>query len=121
MNFANIAPHPTIAVHRPVKVSDTGNLYKIPLNHQNENGEEKKYEVWATKEAIKQHFIGQIGEHENPKEYQMRKFARMMYEKSMRNSGGQLQHNGLLVTTDKVQQGNPKLWPSTLAHPEIKY
>lgn len=105
-------------VNRPVKVSPHGNLYKIPMMHQMDNGEQKHFEVWATKEAIQKHFIGQT---ESPKEYQMRKFARAMYEQTMRKTNGQMPHQGMLVTTDNVTHGNPKLWPSTLAHPEIKY
>lgn len=118
MNFSALAPRPNMMVSRPVKVTPRGNLYKIPMTHMQNNGEQKQFEVWATKEAIQKHFIGQT---EAPKEYQMKKFARAMYEKSMRQNNGQLQHQGMLVTTDNVEHGNPKLWPSTLSHPEIKY
>ena len=118
MNFSSVIPQPNVMVSRPVKVSATGNMYKIPLVHTEANGESRNYEVWATKEAIQQHFVGQT---DSPKEYQMRKFARQTYEKQLRNANGVLQHQGILVTTDHVSHGNPKLWPSTLSHPEIKY
>jgi hypothetical protein len=118
MNIGVLQPRPTIMTHRPVKVTANGNLYKIPLTHQTDSGEEKKFEVWATKEAIQKQFVGL---QENPREYQMRKFARLMYEKSMRKTSGNLQHSGVLVTTDSMTHGNPKLWPNTLSHPEIKY
>lgn len=121
MNFSALQPKPNIYTNRPVKISDKGNLYKIPIYHQSNEGKTKGYEVWATKEAIQQHFVGQIAPNENPREYQMRKFARAMYEKSMRKTQGNLPHTGILVTTDSTTHGNPKLWPNTLAHPEIKY
>ena len=77
MNIGSIIPQPNtnIAVHRPVKVSDRGNLYKVPLVHQNAQGEQQNIEIWTTKEAVQQHFQGMT---ENPREYQLKKFARVI-------------------------------------------
>ena len=120
MNIGAIIPPPNIGVSNPIKVSPRGNLYKMSINHTNGEGKNvNKYEVWATKEAVQKHFEGMmIGE--EPKDYELKKFARQMYEKHMRSSGGQLQHKGMLVTTDNVTHGDPRLWPSTLSHPEVK-
>ncbi len=119
MNFASIQSRPTVQINRPIKVSPKGNLYKVNIAHADENGENvKKFEVWTTKEAVQQHFPGMTG---NPAGYQIQKFARQVYEKQLRNSYGRQMHKGILVTTDQVTHGDPKLWPNTLAHPEIKY
>ena len=118
MNFNAVMPMPTIAAYRPIKVSPHGNLYKIPLIHTNSEGTEtKNIEIWATREAVQKHFDGLT---EEPRAYQLKKFARQMYEKQLRSSNGQLQHKGLLFTTDSVTHGNPHLWPHTISHPEVK-
>ncbi len=118
MNIRAIVPPPNIGVAKPIKISPQGNLYKIQVNHKNlTDASIKNFEVWATKEAIQQHFDNMTDE---PKEYQLKKFARQMYEKQLRVSGGQLQHQGILVTTDKITHGNPLLWPHTISHPEVK-
>lgn len=119
MNIGAIIPPPNFGVNRPVKISPKGNLYKIPIQHyNNEGGTGKTYEIWATKEAVQKHFYGMT---ETPKEYQLKKFARVMYEKQLRSSSqGLMQHKGMLVTTDSVTHGNPDLWPSNISHPEVK-
>jgi hypothetical protein len=109
---------PNISVNRPQRVSLRGNVFKIPLTHTDGQGNKVgDYEIWTTKEAMQKHFNDMK---ETPREYQMRKFARQMYEKQLRSSNGKLQHNGLFVTSDSVIRGNAKLWPHTLVHPEIK-
>lgn len=120
MNIGALVPQPNtnIAISRPLKISDKGNLYKIPLMHQTADGQKNNVEIWTTKEAVQKHFQGLT---DTPREYQLRKFARQMYEKQLRSNNGVLQHKGILVTTDNISQGNPKLWPHTLAHPEIKF
>ena len=119
MNFSAIMPQPNIAINRPQKVSAKGNLYKIPITHTSADGKDiNTYEIWATKEAVQQH-LGSVG-NELPKEYELRKFARQMYEKQMRSSNGFMEHKGMLVTTDNITHGNPHLWPHTISHPEVK-
>lgn len=119
MNIGAIIPPPNFGVNKPVKISPKGNLYKIPIAHYNNEGQQTKtYEIWATKEAIQKHFYGMT---EKPRDYQIKKFARVMYEKQLRSaSQGLMQHKGMLVTTDSVTHGNPKLWPSNISHPEVK-
>jgi hypothetical protein len=119
MNFGAIIPPPNFGVNRPIKISPKGNLYKIPVNHFNSEGKTTStYEIWATKEAVQKHFYGMT---ENPREYQLKKFAREMYEKQLRSSAkGLMEHKGMLVTTDSVTHGNPKLWPNNISHPEVK-
>lgn len=118
MNFSSVVPHPNISISRPQKISARGNMYKIPITHTDNNDKLLgNYELWTSKEAVQQHFVGMT---DAPREYQLRKFARQMYEKQLRSGGGQLQHQGILVTTDGVSHGNPKLWPYNLSHPEIK-
>lgn len=118
MNFSTVVPQPNIQINRPEKLSAKGNMYKIGIKHSDENGNHvRDYEVWATKEAVQQHFQGTT---ENPREYQLRKFARQMYEKRMRSSNGQIKEGGMLATSKDITHGNPKLWPHTLSHPEIK-
>ena len=76
------------------------------------------YEIWTTREAVQQHFQGLT---EEPKEYQLKKFARQLYEKQLRTAGGgKLQHKGILVTSDSITHGNPLLWPNNISHPEVK-
>lgn len=123
MNFSAIVPPPNIMANRPVKISPKGNLYKIQISHTNhDDNSVKKYEVWTTKEAVQQHFAGtgMSTLTEEPKEYEYKKFARQIYEKEMRSSGGIMQHKGILVTTDNVTHGDPRLWPHTISHPEVK-
>lgn len=120
MNFAPLIPPPNVGVSKPIRISPHGNLYKMSISHMSNDGKNvNQYEVWATKEAVKKHFDGMIiGE--DPKDYELKKFARQTFEKQMRGSGGNLQHKGVLVTSDNVMHGNPALWPSNLSHPEIK-
>ena len=118
MNIGALVPPPNIGVTRPIKVSPKGNLYKIQISHtNNDDNTTKKFEVWTTKEAVQQHFGGIK---EDPKEYELKKFARQMYEKHMRSTGGRMEHKGMLVTTNSTIHGDPRLWPSTLSHPEVK-
>ena len=113
-------PQPTITVYQPHKVSTTGNLYRIPVIHKSSDGNQThNFEIWATKEAVQQHFQNTTGE--EPRAYELKKFARQMYEKQLRISKPQIQQNGgMLVTTDRITHGDPKLWPNALNHPEIK-
>jgi hypothetical protein len=121
MNFSSVIPQPNIHVNRPVKVSARGNVYKIQIAHHDDSGKPlRNFEVWATKEAIQKHFVGMD---ENPREYQMRKFARQMYEKQLRNTSatGQMPHSGVFVTTQQTVKGNPNMWPHTITDPEAKF
>lgn len=122
MNIGALAPTPNAhyTFNRPQKVTEKGNLYRIPLTHHTEDGQTNNFEVWTTREAVQKHFEHITGDAQ-PREYQLRKFAQKMYEKQMRSHYGSMQHKGILVTTDNVTKGNPKLWPHTLSHPEIKY
>jgi hypothetical protein len=118
MNIGSIIPQVNINIARPEKVSARGNMYKIGIKHTDENGNHvRDYQVWTTKEAVQQHFQGMT---DNPKEYQLRKFARQMYEKRMRSTNGAFKEGGMLATSQDITHGNPKLWPHTLSHPEIK-
>jgi hypothetical protein len=121
MNFSAVMPQPTISIYQPHKVSATGNLYKIPIMHTTADGKNThNFEIWATKEAVQKHFQNSTISDE-PKSYELKKFARQMYEKQLRSSGGQMQqHKGMLVTTDNITHGDPRLWPSALSHPEVK-
>lgn len=116
MNFSSIMPRPNISISRPMKISPKGNMYKIPVTHHTDTSQ-NNYEIWTTKEAVQKHFDGMT---DTPREYQLRKFARQMYEKQMRSRNGSLPQKGILVTTDDVSHGNPKLWPHTISHPEVK-
>lgn len=119
MNIGGLVPPPNIRINRPVKISTRGNLYKIQISHKNPNDDTmKNFEVWTTREAVQQH-LG-YGTKDNPKEFELKRFAKQMYEKQMIGSGGRLPHKGILVTTDSVTHGNPTLWPYTLSHPEVK-
>lgn len=112
-------PLPTYQMSKPIKVTPMGNLYKINLSHMDTSGNSiRNVEVWTTKEAVQQHF--QNGTGTAPHDYELKKFARINYEKQLRTHNGSLPHTGMLVTTDSVTHGDPKLWPSTLSHPEIK-
>jgi hypothetical protein len=118
MNIGGLVPPPNIGVTRPIKVSPRGNLYKIQISHRNNSDDTvKKFEVWTTKEAVQQHLGGTT---ENPKEYELKRFAKQMYEKQLRGTGGRMEHKGMLVTTNNVIHGDPRLWPNTLSHPEVK-
>jgi hypothetical protein len=118
MNIGVLAPQPNIAINRPMRVSLKGNVYKIPVTHTDASGKAiNNYEVWTTREAVQKHFDNSYGA---PKEYQMRKFARQMYEKRLRASNGIPQEKGIFVTSDSATHGNPAMWPHTLVHPEIK-
>src|ERR1700691_4770778 len=119
MNFQAILPPPNIVVNRPKKISNNGNLYRIPITHTNaETNTVNNFEVWTTKEAIQKHFAGMMTE--EPKEYELKKFARQMYEKQLRSSGGRMEHKGILVTSDSITHGNPSLWPNNISHPEVR-
>ena len=119
MNFSGVLPQPIVNIYQPHKVSSTGNLYKIPIIHKSTDGQQThNFEIWATKEAVQQHFQNTTGE--EPRTYELKKFARQMYEKQLRSNHGQLQHKGMLVTTDHITHGDPALWPHALNHPEIK-
>lgn len=120
MNFSSAMPQPVISINQPLKISPRGNLFKIPITHTSEDGKStRNFEIWATKEAVQQHFQNNLMTGE-PKSYELKKFARQMYEKQLRSNNGQLQHNGMLITTDNVTHGDPRLWPSALNHPEVK-
>src|ERR1700733_411369 len=107
MNIGAIIPPPNYGVNKPIKISPKGNLYKVQIQHYNNEGLKetpKPYEIWATKEAVQKHFYGMT---ENPRDYQIKKFARVMYEKHLRSSAkGLMEHRGMLVTTDSVTHGN---------------
>ena len=119
MNIGALVPPPNIGITRPIKVSPTGNLYKIQINHKNpDDNTTKNFEIWTTKQAVQKHFGS--ASTEDPKEYELKKFARQMYEKQIRGTGGRLEHKGILVTSDNIMHGDPRLWPSTLSHPEVK-
>ena|SRR5258708_30910952 len=120
MNIGALIPPPNIGINKPIKISPRGNLYKIQVSHRSntDNNKVNNYEIWTTKEAVQKHF----GEtQEDPKEYQLKKFARQMYEKQLRSSShGLMQHKGMLVTSESITHGDPRLWPNTISHPEVK-
>jgi hypothetical protein len=118
MNIGSLTPPPNASFNRPIKVTPKGNLYKIPVSHTGANGIDlTHYEIWTTKEAVQKHFGGMTTE---PQEYELKKFARQMYEKQLRSSNGVLEHKGMLVTSNNITHGDPRLWPNILTHPEIK-
>lgn len=122
MNIGAIIPPPNIATSRPIKISPNGNLYKIPISHLSSDGKTTNtVEVWTTKEAVQKHMAG-YGQPtgDTLKEYELKKFARQTYEKQFRSNNGALQHKGIFVTTDSISHGDPRLWPSTISHPEVK-
>ena len=118
MDLSILHPLPSYQMSKPIKVTPMGNLYKINLSHMDQTGNKvRDVEVWTTKEAVQKHFeTGSSTLHD----YELKKFARINYEKQLRTHNGQLPHSGMLVTTDSVTHGDPKLWPNTLSHPEIK-
>ncbi len=118
MDMSILHPMPTYQMSKPIKVTARGNLYKINIVRNNPNGPQTKpVELWTTKEAVQKHFENIIGA---PHDYELKKFARITMEKQLRTHNGNLPHQGMLVTTDNVTHGDPKLWPHTLSHPEIK-
>lgn len=118
MNLSVLHPIPTFQTSHPVKVSPRGNMYKINVSHFDQTGNTvRNVEVWATKEAVQKHFGNRIGD---PHNYELKKFARQTYENQLRKHEGHMPNKGMLVTTDTVRHGDPKLWPHTLAHSEIK-
>ena len=124
MNLGVLSTPPSAGtyINRPIKVSPHGNIYKIPINHSTQDGQVKKFEVWTTTQAMQKHLSdsGMIAHNEMPKTFQMRKFAKQAYEKELRTKNGVLPHSGILVASNDVQLGNPKLWPATISHPEFK-
>lgn len=120
MNLGSIAaiPQGGISLRRPQKITPHGNLFKVTLMHGTGEEQPKKYEVWTTREAVQKHYQGMK---EEPKPFQIRKFAQHVFEKEARANNGTLPHPGILATTDSVTHGNPKLWPNTISHPEVKY
>ena len=118
MDFTLVSPKPNIFVNKPIKFSSRGNVYRIPLVHTDAKGNTvNNYEVWATKEVVQNHFNNP---YETPREYQLRKFARQMYEKRLRSSGGRFSEKGMFVTTNQTTHGNPIMWPHIISDPEIK-
>ena len=120
MNFAALAPRPIIPMmSRPIKVTPKGNMFKVIVNRPAVEGQSvQNHEIWMTKEAVQQHFSGMKTDPEN---YQIKQFAKHTYQKALRSANGNLQHNGLLVTTEGVSHGNTSLWPHTISHPEVKF
>jgi hypothetical protein len=113
-----IPPKPTFRISRPVRVSPGGNLYKINVGHYGQdNNHVRNYEVWATKEAVQNHFQGMLGE---PKEYELKKFARRVYEDRLRVSNHQPQEKGVLISSTQKVHGDPTPWPHSIQDPEIK-
>lgn len=107
-----------IKVSRPVKYSNTSNLYKINIAHAGEDNKHiRNYEVWATKEAVQKHFEGMTGE---PKKYQLQKFARGVYEDRLRGTNNNPTEQGILVSSTQNTHGNPAHWPSSITDPEVK-
>lgn len=101
-----------------MKVTPKGNVFKIVVNQPSLEGHpQKNHEIWMTKEAIQQHYAGQTTELEN---YQIKQFARHAYQKALRTTNGNLQHNGILVTTEGISHGDTSMWPNTISHPEVK-
>lgn len=122
MNVGALVPPPNIMVNKPIKISPKGNVYKMQIIHTNPADDTvKHYEVWTTKEAVQKHFAG-FGEPTGnyPKEYELKKFARQMYEKQLRSNNGRVSHKGIFITTDSITHGDPRLWPMVIAHPEVK-
>lgn len=102
-----LPPQSAFRISRPVKVGHFGQ----------DNRHVRNYEVWATKEAVQKHFDGMTGE---PKEYQLRKFARRTYEDRLRVSNHQPAEKGVLVSTTQKIHGDPVQWPHSITDPEVK-
>ncbi len=119
MNFASIAPRPIYqSMSRPVKISPTGNMYKIAIaRNDNQGNHVQNHEIWMTKEAVQKHFGGMK---EDPQNYQLMQFAKHIYDHQLLTVQGKTRHDGILATTDGIAHGETKLWPHTLAHPEVK-
>ena len=121
MNLGVLQPLPpqsSFRITRPVKVSPTGNLYKINIGHYGGDDQHvRNYEVWTTKEAVQQHFAGMTGE---PKDYQLQRFARRVYEDRLRVSNRQPAEKAVLVSSTQKVHGNPAMWPQTIRDPEVK-
>jgi len=114
----SLPPQGGIRVSRATKFSPKGNLYKMSIGHFGEDNKPvRNYEVWATKEAVQKHFDGMTGE---PKNYQLQKFARRVYEDRLRVSNHNPAEKGVLVSTTQNIHGDPALWPKSLNDPEVK-
>lgn len=124
MNFAALQPRPQMQTSRPQRVGSMGgSVFKMQINHPDETGQTtRKYEVWATKEAVEKHFA-ETGEArpQDLKAYHYQKYARQMYEHRLRNTGGQPQEKGVFVSSTQNIHGDPKLWPHTVVDPDVKY
>jgi hypothetical protein len=105
-----------LAVGRPHVMNKAGNLYKIPIHTPTETNPNKKYEIWATKQAIQQHFPGL----ETPTPHHFEQFARTYYQKALENPE-HARHPGVFISTTQKVHGNPKLFPSTINDPETGF
>lgn len=122
MNLSVLQPLPpqsSFRITRPVKVSPTGNLYKINIGHFGQDDQHvRNYEVWTTKEAVQKHFGNLTGE---PKDYQLQRFARRVYEDRLRVSPNrQPAEKAVLVTSSQKVHGNSNMWPQTIQDPEVR-
>lgn len=113
-----LPPKSSIRISKPVRINKTGNLYKINIGHfGQDNNHVRDYEVWTTKEALQNHFQGLLGE---PKDYQLKKFAKRVYEDRLRISNHNPPEKGVLVSSTQKIHGDPVNWPHTIQDPEIK-
>lgn len=114
----SLPPRAAFRVSQPMKMNHAGNLYKINIGHFGEDNKQiRNYEVWATKEAVQNHFPGQTGELKN---YQLQRFAKRMYEDRLRVSNHQPAEQGVLVSSTQKIHGDPRMWPHSISDPEIK-
>lgn len=113
-----LPPQSAIRVSRPVKISPRGNLYKINIGHFGEDNQHiRNYEVWATKEAVQNHFQGITGE---PKNYQLQRFAKRVYEDRLRVSNHHPAEKAVLVSSTQKIHGDPTQWPQSIQDPEVR-
>lgn len=114
----SIPTRPSIRISQPVKMNHAGNLYKINIGHYGDNDQHvRNYEVWATKEAVQKHFNGLTGD---PKNYQLQRFAKRVYEDRLRVTNHNPSEQGVLVSSTQKIHGSPTMWPHTISDPEIK-
>lgn len=111
-------PSHTVSFATPKLMSPTGNIYKMKMSHYGvDSSHVRDYEVWATKEAIQKHFNGTA---EEPNKYQLKKFARQMYDSRLKATGGAPKENAMFMSSSQSVHGDPRMWPHAIIDPEMK-
>jgi hypothetical protein len=109
-------PSGGFAVSRPHVMNKAGNLFRIDIHTPTQTDPNKKYQIWATKDAITSHFPGL----EHPTPHHFEQFARTHYQKTLENPEHASKSGVFISTTQKVH-GNPKLFSSMITDPEAKF